>query len=237
MLFYKVGPTPSRWWGVLLTSKDGGKTWGNRRKLGKNDKIGHLIGPVKNKPIQLVDGTILCPSSTEHKGWRVHFEATRDFGKTWKVIGPINDGKEFGAIQPSVLTYADGRMQVMCRSQQKVVTQSESKDGGKTWSKMTASKLPNPNAGTDAVTLKDGRQLIVYNHTVRRLKFPSGRNMLNVAISDGGKIWKPVLTLERAQGEYSYPAVIQAKDGKIHITYTYQRKSVKHAVLDPTKLP
>jgi len=235
MLFYKVGPTPSRWWGMLLTSKDGGKTWGDRHKLGKNDKIGHLIGPVKNKPIQLSNGTILCPSSTEHKGWRVHFEATRDFGKTWKVIGPINDGKEFGAIQPSILIYADGRMQVMCRSQQRVVTQSESKDGGKTWSKMTASKLPNPNAGTDAVTLKDGRQLIVYNHTVRRLQFPSGRNMLNVAISVGGKIWKPVLTLERAQGEYSYPAVIQTKDGKAHITYTYQRQSVKHVVIDPEK--
>jgi len=236
MLFYKVGPTPSRWWGVLLVSEDNGRTWGNRRKLGRDDKIGHLIGPVKNKPVQLANGTILCPSSTEHKGWRVHFEATQDFGKTWKVIGPINDGKEFGAIQPSVLTYADGRMQVMCRSQQKVVTRSESNDGGKTWGKMTASILPNPNAGTDAVTLKDGRQLIVYNHTTRGLRFPSGRNMLNVAISSDGKNWKSVLTLERAKGEYSYPAVIQAKDGKVHITYTYLRQSVKHAVLDPGQI-
>ncbi len=236
MLFYKVGPTPSRWWGMLLTSRDGGKSWGHRHKLGKDDKIGHLMGPVKNKPIQLADGTILCPSSTEHKGWRVHFEATQDFGKTWKVIGPINDGKEFGAIQPSILTYADGRMQVMCRSQQRVVTQSESNDGGKTWSKMTASILPNPNAGTDALTLKDSRQLIVYNHTTRGLRFPSGRNMLNVAISNDGKNWKPVLTLERAKGEYSYPAVIQSKDGKVHITYTYLRQSVKHAVLNPDQL-
>ena len=126
-------------------------------------------------------------------------------------------------------------MQVMCRSRQGVVTQSESQDGGKTWSKMTASPLPNPNAGTDAVTLEDGRQLIVYNHTTRGIRFPSGRNMLNVAISADGKSWKPVLTLERAKGEYSYPAVIQAKDGKAHITYTYQRQSVKHAVLDPEK--
>ncbi len=236
MLFYKVGPTPSRWWGMLLTSRDGGKSWGHRHKLGKDDKIGHLMGPVKNKPIQLADGTILCPSSTEHKGWRVHFEATQDFGKTWKVIGPINDGKEFGAIQPSILTYADGRMQVMCRSQQRVVTQSESNDGGKTWSKMTASILPNPNAGTDALTLKDSRQLIVYNHTTRGLRFPSGRNMLNVAISNDGKKWKPLLTLERAKGEYSYPAVIQSKDGKVHITYTYLRQSVKHAVLNPDQL-
>jgi predicted neuraminidase len=236
MLFYKVGPSPSRWWGMLMTSDDGGKTWGNRRKLGRNHKIGHLLGPVKNKPVQLADGAILCPTSTEHKGWRVHFEITRDLGKTWSVIGPINDGKEFGAIQPSILTYADGRMQVMCRSQQSVVTQSESKDGGKTWSKMTASSLPNPNAGTDAVTLKDGRQLIVYNHTTRGIIFPANRNMLNVAISNDGKTWKPVLTLERAPGEYSYPAVIQTKDGKVHITYTWQRKTIKHVVLDPAKL-
>jgi predicted neuraminidase len=236
MLFYKVGPSPSRWWGMLMTSTDGGKTWGNRRKLGKNDKVGHLLGPVKNKPVQLADGAILCPTSTEHKGWRVHFEITRDLGKTWSVIGPINDGKEFGAIQPSVLFHKNGALQIMCRSQQKVVTQSWSKDGGKTWSKMTASPLPNPNAGTDAVTLKDGRQLIVYNHTTRGIIFPSGRNMLNVAISTDGKSWKPVLILERAPGEYSYPAVIQTRDGKIHITYTWQRKTVKHAVLDPAKL-
>jgi predicted neuraminidase len=236
MLFYKVGPSPSRWWGMLMTSTDGGKTWGNRRKLGKNDKIGHLLGPVKNKPVQLADGAILCPTSTEHKGWRVHFEITRDLGKTWSVIGPINDGKEFGAIQPSILRYADGRMQIMCRSRQGVVAQSWSKDGGKTWSKMTASLLPNPSAGTDAVTLKDGRQLIVYNHTTRRGKFPTSRNMLNVALSTDGKNWRPVLTLERAPGEYSYPAVIQTKDGKVHVTYTFLRKTVKHAVLDPAKL-
>ena len=235
MLFYKVGPTPSTWWGVLLTSKDGGKTWGNRRKLGKGP-LGHLLGPVKNKPVQLADGAILCPSSTEHDGWRVHFEITRDLGKTWQVVGPINDGKKFGAIQPSVLVHKNGDLQVMCRSRQRVVTTSRSKDGGRTWSPMAASPLPNPNAGTDAVTLTDGRQLIVYNHTVRGGKFPSSRNMLNVAVSADGKSWKPVLTLERAPGEYSYPAVIQTRDGKVHITYTWQRKTVKHAVLDSVKL-
>ncbi len=236
MLFYKVGPTPSRWWGMLTISKDHGKTWGKPSKLGKDDKIGHLIGPVKNKPILLKDGSILCPSSTEHQGWRVHFELTKDYGKTWKVIGPIHDGKKFGSIQPSILTYSDGRMQILCRSRQRVISQSWSKDGGRTWSKMASTNLPNPNAGTDAVTLKDGRQLLVYNHTTRGIRFPSGRNMLNVALSSDGKEWKPVVTLERAAGEYSYPAVIQTSDGKVHITYTYKRRSVKHVILDPTKL-
>ena len=232
MLFYKVGPRPSSWWGMLMRSVDDGKMWSEPCKLGMDEKIGHLIGPVKNKPIQLKDDSVLCPSSTEHDGWRVHFELTRDLGKTWQVIGPINDGSQFGAIQPSILSYADGKMQVLCRSKQNVITQSWSNDGGKTWSKMTGTELPNPNAGIDAVTLADGRQLLVYNHTVSdEKKFPSGRNMLNVAVSTNGKDWKPVLTLERSKGEYSYPAVIQTSDSNVHITYTYKRQSVKHVVL------
>ena len=164
----------------------------------------------------------------------MHFERTRDLGKTWEVIGPINDGRAFGAIQPSVLTHADGGMQILCRSQQGVVTQSWSKDGGKTWSRMTSTGIPNPNAGTDAVTLKDGRQLLVYNHTTRRSN-PRGREMLNVAVSKDGEQWDVVMTVEREKGEYSYPAVIQGSDGKVHITYTYRRRSIKHVVVDPTK--
>jgi len=125
---------------------------------------------------------------------------------------------------------------VLCRSRQSVIVQSESTDGGKTWGKMTGTSLPNPNSGIDAVTLADGRQLVVYNHTTRGGAFPSGRNMLNVAVSTDGKAWTPVLTLEREKGEFSYPAVIQTSDGLVHSTYTYLRRSVKHVVLDPKRL-
>jgi predicted neuraminidase len=243
MLFYKVGPNPREWWGMLMTSEDEGRSWSLPRRLGTNEAIGHLLGPVKNKPVELKDGTILCPSSTEiddknmdEEMWRVHFEATKDFGKTWTVVGPINDGLAYDAIQPSILTYADGRMQVLCRTRESVLGQSWSTDNGKTWSPMKSTSLPNPNSGTDAVTLKDGRQLLVYNHTIRMGEFPSGRDMLNVAISNDGISWKTVMTLEKQKGEYSYPAVIQASDGKVHITYTYDRVSVKHAVVDPAKL-
>jgi len=238
MLFYKVGPNPREWWGMLTTSADEGRTWSYPVKLGEHEKIGHLLGPVKNKPIQLEDGSILCPSSTEIEDadgtrWRVHFERTQDLGKTWEVYGPINDGIEFDAIQPSILTYPNGSMQVLCRTRQQVVGQSWSKDGGKTWSEMRATGLPNPNAGTDALTLKDGRQLLVYNHTTRQGDFPKSRNMLNVALSENGEDSTPVMTLERQEGEYSYPAVIQTSDGKVHITYTYRRRGVKHVVVDP----
>lgn len=233
LLFYKVGPSPDTWWGMLTTSDDHGLTWSPPRRLGEDPAIGHLLGPVKNKPIRRADGALLCPSSSEHDGWRVHFEISPDLGRTWRVVGPINDGTEFSAIQPSILTYPDGRMQVLCRSRQGVLTTSWSKDAGETWGPLTATELPNPNAGTDAVTLKDGRQLLVYNHTTRST---GNRRMLNVAVSADGTSWTPVLTLENSPGEYSYPAVIQSSDGLVQITYTYQRKSVKHVTVDPSAL-
>ena len=244
MLFYKVGPDPRTWWGMLMTSNDDGQTWSKPKKLGTDKKIGHILGPIKNKPIQLEDGTIICPSSSEHMlengdvDWTVHFEMTKDYGKTWEVVGPINDGKEFDAIQPSILRYADGRLQILCRTIQDVISESWSEDNGKTWSNMTATSLPNPSSGTDAVSLKDGRQLLVYNHTTKKGGEPKNRNMLNLAISNDGKHWKPVMTLENKPQEngYSYPAIIQSKDGLVHITYTYLRQSVKHVVIDPSQL-
>lgn len=225
LLFYKVGPSPDTWWGMLMTSDDAGQTWSLPRRLPED-----IIGPVKNKPIQLPNGDLLCGSSTEDKGWRVHFERTPDLGRTWERIGPVNDGREFGAIQPSLLVHPDGRLQAIGRTRQKQLFQIWSDDGGKTWGKMTGTGLPNPNAGADAVTLKDGRHLLVYNHTTK------GRTPLNVAVSNDGKTWQAALVLENTPGEYSYPAVIQTRDGLAHITYTWKRLRIKHAVLDPAKL-
>ena len=95
---------------------------------------------------------------------------------------------------------------------------------------MTLAALPNPNSGIDAVTLRDGRQLIVYNHANR------GRSPLNVALSLDGKTWQAALVLESEPGEYSYPAVIQSADGLVHITYTWKRQRIKHVIVDPSAL-
>jgi predicted neuraminidase len=242
-LYYKVGPDPRSWWGMMMTSNDDGRTWSTAVKIGEDSTIGDLIGPVKNKPVQLDDGTIICPSSTEKLDgdgviWKVHFEITRDTGKTWEVVGPINDGIGFDAIQPSILLHEGGKLQILCRTEQNVISESWSEDNGRTWSPMMATSLPNPNAGTDAVALADGRQLLAYNHTTDDGPEPKDRNMLNLAVSSDGKQWKPVMTLENVPNEsgYSYPAIIQASDGMVHITYTYNRESVKHVVVDPSKL-
>lgn len=217
LLFYKCGPSPSTWWGMLTTSDDCGETWSLPRRLPE-----HIDGPVKNKPVLLPGGTLLCGSSTEHAGWRVHFERTDDFGRTWTRVGPINDASRFNAIQPTILTHGGGRLQILCRTREGVVAQSFSDDGGTTWSRLTASKLPNPNSGIDAVTLADGRHLLVYNHTLRGGVPPKAREMLNVAVSSNGRTWKAALALENTpRAEFSYPAVIQTKDGRVHVTYTW----------------
>ena len=233
MLFYKVGPSPEEWWGMLRTSADGGRTWSEARRLPDG-----ILGPIKNKPVQLADGTIVASSSTESHAepsrWQVHFERSSDNGKTWSATPPINDGTTIGAIQPSILfrgKIGGDALLAVGRTEQRKVFSTSSEDGGKTWSPLSLiDDLPNPNAGIDAVTLADGRQLIVYNPVTR------GRSPLAVAVWRDGRAWTKVLTLEDQPGEYSYPAVIQTSDGRVHVTYTWKRERVKHVVLDPTKL-
>lgn len=223
LLFYKVGPSPSTWWGMLVRSDHGGKSWSAPERLPEG-----ILGPIKNNPVQLEDGTILSGSSTEHDGWRVHLEASTDLGRTWKHSKALNDGKDVAAIQPTILKHGK-RLQILCRTRQGKIAESWS-DDGRTWSELALTELPNPNSGIDAVTLADGRQLLVYNHTRR------GRSPLNVAVSEDGKTWQQTVVLEDQPGEYSYPAVIQSDDGKVHVTYTWKRRKVKHVVLDPEKL-
>lgn len=230
LLFYKVGPTPRDWWGMLKTSVDGGQTWGPGHRLPEG-----FLGPIKNKPIELADGSLLCPSSTEHDGWRVHFERTPDQGVTWERMGTVEGPAEIQAIQPSLLRHSDSRLQAIGRTRQSGVFQAWSDDNGRTWGPLTATGLPNPSSGTDAVTLADGRHLLVYNHNADY----KGRSPLNVAVSDDGKVWRAALVLEddpAAPDGFAYPAVIQTADGLVHVTYTWQRKKIRHVVLDPTRL-
>ncbi len=238
LLFYKVGPNPREWWGMVRISHDEGRTWSQAGQLPDG-----ILGPIRAKPIELRDGTLLAGSSTEHDGWVAHIERFRPHSDPkrmldaltdparWKRSAALNRTTEFGAIQPTLLAHTNSRIQALCRSRQNVITEAWSNDAGVSWSKMTRTNLPNPSAGIDAVRLTDGRFLLVYNPTRK------SRQQLAVGISDDGRTWTQALLLEDAQtGEFSYPAVIQTEDDLIHITYTWQRQRIKHVVLDPFKL-
>jgi len=227
-LFYKIGPSPREWWGAVKTSSNNGMDWSQEKRLPNT-----ILGPIKNKPIQLNNGTILAPSSTETRtvtglSWKVHIEKSVDGGTQWEKI-EVDPQTPYNLIQPSILVHTQEKLQILCRSRDNALLQAFSYDGGNSWGKITKTTLPNPNSGTDALTLSNGWHVLVYNPTVQ------GRNArakLNIAISKDGKDWQDALVLENEnKGEFSYPALIQSSDGKLHLTYTYNRKNIKHVVL------
>ena len=232
LLFYKAGPSPDTWSGLLSRSRDDGRTWSKPEMLPAG-----VLGPVKNKPLQLDDGSLLCGSSAESwNAWGCWCEVTPDLGKTWSKGSPINlSGDRYGVIQPTIFRSGTNELRMLMRARSQVgrICTATSKDGGKTWTDASPTELPNPNSGIDAVGLADGRAALVYNHTV------SGRSPLNLAVSpDGGKTWDPALRLEdEPKAEFSYPAVILTRDGRIATTYTWKRKRIRFVLVDPARLP
>ncbi len=229
-LYYKFGPSPSSWTAARRSSADRGRTWSEIEHLPAG-----LLGPIKNKPLILSDGTILAGTSVEsYRAWSVWVERSTDHGRTWTKHGPVTvPGQPHGIIQPALVRLQDGRVRMYVRSTQRIrrICYADSSDGGRTWTNAQPSELPNPDSGIDAVGLKDGRIVLVYNDTDK------GRSPLNVAVSADGDHWNRFLALETEPGEFSYPAVIQAANGEVHITYTWNRKKIKHVTLPPDAIP
>ena len=226
LLFYRAGPRPQNWSSFLMRSYDQGKTWTNPDILPAG-----VLGPIKNKPLLLEDGTLLCGSSVEsYLAWGCWIDITRDQGKTWEKSIPINiPNQPFGIIQPTLFRSTSESLRLLARSHQVgYICTATSEDQGSSWSAAKLTELPNPNSGIDAVQVKDGRVFLVYNHTHK------GRSPINLAVSeDGGETWNMTLTLESGPGSFSYPAIIQTSDGLVHITYTWNRTNIRHVVIQP----
>ena len=118
------------------------------------------------------------------------------------------------------------------RSNQNVIMESWSEDEGQTWSTVQPTTIQHPNSGIDAITLQSGEKLLVNNPLKSGNSWETGRNKLDLYYSVDGKSWTDIFQLEgESEGEFSYPDIIQTKDGLVHITYTYNRRKIKHVVL------
>jgi predicted neuraminidase len=152
-----------------------------------------------------------------------------DSGASWTPSSPMIG---FGNIQPSLVRRNDGRVTAFMRDNGpfRRIRTSVSDDDGRTWGPVSSTDLPNPGAGVEAVRLASGRWAMVYNDT------PRGRHTLVVTLSDDeGKTWTTTRPIERAPagaGSFHYPSIIQARDGRIHVTYTHGSPSgsrIEHA--------
>jgi predicted neuraminidase len=228
-LFYKFGESPRTWSGAYRTSADG-TAWSEPTYLPAG-----ILGPIKNKPITLANGDILAGTSAETAvAWVCGVDLSSDGGRTWRQYGPITvPGYHHGIIQPALWETSPGHVKMLVRATQDIgfICAATSDDGGHTWSDARPTSLPNPNSGIDAVKMRNGGLALVYNPS------KTERTPLALAFSqDDGQTWSAPLTLEDAPGEYSYPAIIQTRDGKLHITYTWRRQRIKHVVVDPSTL-
>lgn len=145
---------------------------------------------------------------------------------TW--VGYKVDDSNF-LVQPSVIRPTPGKQFLRAyfrdRRAQHIYS-STSVDEGKTWTEPKKTSLPNNNAAIQSTVLTNGHVALLYNPTI------SSRNPLRVSISeDGGMTWAYSKDLEHSSSddvEFSYPSIIQTPDGFIHVSYTYNRDTIKY---------
>jgi len=231
LLYYRVGKKITEWSPYFIESLDGGHNWSSPVKLPTG-----LMGPTKNKPIVLEDGTWLAGASVEtDTEWYCQIESSEDEGRQWKINQVIKlDSNPMGIIQPTLWESKPGHIHALMRSRGTgKICRSDSEDGGSTWSPAYKTDLPNNNSGIDLAKLvpspgdpgygsktEDSPIVLAFNPVTE------GRTPLVLATSyDNGKTWPNRLTLQNSPGEYSYPSIIPTADG-VAITYTDNRKCI-----------
>jgi Neuraminidase (sialidase) len=224
----KLGPEIRKHWlgSWVRRSTDGGRTWGEPIRV---------LGTAPHGPIQLRDGRLLYTG-------RVHWDAepaisveeSRDDGQTWRRIGTVplpSDIDIRDCHEPHPVEAADGTLIVMIREQKKIIMlQSESADGGKTWS--TAHSTGIWGLPPHLLRLKDNRIVAVYGH--RRKPF-SERACIS---TDNGKTWNgenPIELAPALDGDLGYPASVELDDGSILTVYYQKEKTGEKTCLMGTR--
>lgn len=247
LLFYKVGKKIPYWQTMIRESYDHGQLWSAERELVPGDHGGR--GPVRCKVLTLTDGSILAGASTEEKIWISYGDRSIDGGKTWVLSEPVSLEKRLtrkkiesmpdvsaarahGVIQPALWESQPGYVHMLLRSSEGEIYRADSQDYGVTWSEPYTIGLPNNNSGIDVVKTDQGLLVLCMNPVSDNwgMRVP----IVLMISEDNGITWEMEMVLEDWKStdpgvhiEYSYPSIISI--GKeLHITYTYNRKSITY---------
>jgi len=210
----------------VITSADRGKTWSEERIL--IDELGYLT---RNKVEALKNGTLLLPIQDE-RDWSSRVLLSTDKGKTWETSEQIDCGRGFheGNIEPGLLERNDGSVLCLMRTGSKRYRtwKSVSVDGGRHWTHPVEIDVPNPNAALDLLRLDSGNVLLALNPV------PEGnRRQLSVWLStDDAESWTVFRDVEKGDKHASYPALIQGREGRIHMTYSRPNGGIKHVTFN-----
>ena len=212
----------------LTTSSDGGATWTQSQRLTLSPFF-NLAELVKNAPTPLLYGQWAVP---------IYHELVSTFPEVlWLEetqngirVSKTRVGAGWFGYQPALTPLGISTALAVLRNDDEAKTLSiaHTEDGGQTWSTPQSLALPNPDAGLDAIRLSDGRLLLAFNDST------TGRENLRLALSrDDGQTWTRIATVAEEPGaDFSYPFLMQAADGDVHLVYTWKRAAIRHVVFN-----
>ena len=209
-------------------SQDDGRTWAPPARLQSSPFL-NISTLVRAPPLQLADGGLGLPAY--HEFIAKHGEWLR-LSADGMIIDKVRMVHDQRTLQPAIAALDEHHALAILRDGGPGpgrIRSATSDDGGQHWTAANALPLPNPNASVAMLRLHGGRLLIAGNGA-------GNRNQLLLWISDDdGKNWRPAPTVENLadpNAEFSYPALLQARDGQIHLAYTWRRQGIKHAAFN-----
>ena len=240
-LFFKVGNIIAQWSTYICYSSDGGESWSEPVLLVEGDIGGR--GPVRNPPIRLKSGRILCPASSEQGEWHSFVDISDDNLKTLEKSADIYASRELstsgksvlekkiavseqsyegqGIIQPALWEDALG-VHMLLRSTFGRVLRADSVNEGQSWCKPYAVNMPNNNSGIAAVYY-EGTLFLACNPVEGNW---GERTPMTLFTSENGTDFTEAVVLETQKAEFSYPCLSVFKNS-LYISYTSKRTNIR----------
>ena len=216
---------------AVKTSTDGGVTWSRAERM-VTSPVANVATLVKTAPVRFADGSVAVPAY--HELWGLFPQVFR-LSAEGEVLDKVRIPGGKKALQPSIVPL-DGQhaIALMRNGAKGHILAARTRDAGQHWDPVVPIDLPNPNAPVMGLRLADGALLLVFNNHA------SSRDVLSLALSrDGGARWQVFHAFEEGErtwdgalANFSYPYLLRAADGVIHVIYVWRLRQIKHVAFN-----